>query len=1093
MSVKQRNLDSDWRLVGVFATGVAYLADCNKSAAEEGDTYYNTTSNQLMTYDGSSWSPAGMSGTSPGTLDAVANAGQKITIDGALTTGIEIEAEDAKISTDGALLLLDNNDTGSDVHCLELTNAGTAAALQFTAAQAGSDVQGTGNLWILNSAGGGTFSSVTLGDSEPINFGGSTDAILQWDTARLALTAAADSVLRIGAAAFSYDVEFIGQTAVTNLMKWDMDGGADSLGGLVLDNVDLDIYDSDVIRFGDDQDVTMGYLDTNDNFQILHTGGRVSFGTDGDAPDIYFYSDTAGNYMFWDEDNYTLEVYDCLIDLDDDAILRFGTSADIAFEYDGDSDELRVTGSGKTIILGASGAGLDLKWWGNAAGDYILFDEDNARVEMVDIDMAFNDDAYLYFGTDRDASLKWDNDNSELDIVGNLNVSGTLTISGAFDIGHFAFGDDEELRFGTSNDFVFQYDSATTNMAIDAATANDGIDIGSTVNTDVYFHGGTATYDVHFDASANTLGFLDNAELGFGNTANAPDVTVAWDATTLNITGTGLEIRFGSSGEGMKVTFYGETVGADMVWAEANDVLAIGTGADINLADNCSLLLGAGTTYGGDWNIYSDGTSLFIKEVASAGKGVEFGIDGKGVDVKFFGELSTGFMEWDQDGNTDGALVFDNADAWFGDGDIIILGDGKDLSMSASGTTVTTTLAAGSAWNISDTDNAASKITFGTAGTNGLDLVFQSITAGDHITFDAANKTLTFTDCSQVFDYDNGTVSYTLQADSNDYLALSNDDAAAARLVLGTHTQTNGMDIYINSVTNGDDIIFDAALKTLTFDNIDIALSDDDELRFGDAKDVLMVWDQTTLKFTAATNDTPLTWGGTSYGFDMTYYFETAGSIAIDYDGDDITLSDEVTLQFGTGQDVGLRFDASNLTLSSITADEGFNIGGTTYGFDTTYYFETSGTIDLDYDGKDMTFSDNVGLHLGTGDDITLTWDATKLVVDGNAANTVIAIGLTNNQDIVIYGDDTNYDVEFDTSAETVTFTDFNITMTGTTSANITCALQSDYGGLIIPIAATVAPTTNESPTAGAIVYEVDASKLWVHSAAGAWLGTVLS
>ena len=90
MAVKQRNIHTDWRLIGVFASVTAYLADRNKSSASEGDTFYNTTVNRLETYDGSSWSPAGMSGIGSGSLDAAANIGTKLTIYSALFTVLDI-------------------------------------------------------------------------------------------------------------------------------------------------------------------------------------------------------------------------------------------------------------------------------------------------------------------------------------------------------------------------------------------------------------------------------------------------------------------------------------------------------------------------------------------------------------------------------------------------------------------------------------------------------------------------------------------------------------------------------------------------------------------------------------------------------------------------------------------------------------------------------------------------------------------------------------------------------------------------------------------------------------------------------------------
>lgn len=53
---------------------------------------------------------------------------------------------------------------------------------------------------------------------------------------------------------------------------------------------------------------------------------------------------------------------------------------------------------------------------------------------------------------------------------------------------------------------------------------------------DVWFD---ALYDVHWDKSAYALGFLDNAILGFGNTAAAPDIYMRWDATNLDMLTTG--------------------------------------------------------------------------------------------------------------------------------------------------------------------------------------------------------------------------------------------------------------------------------------------------------------------------------------------------------------------------------------------------------------------------------------------------------------------------------------------------------------------------------------------------------------------------
>lgn len=97
--IRQKNVHSNWRLIGVFSSAANFLAAENKSSASEGDCYYDTTLNQLRTYDGSSWSPAGQNGVTAGSLDDAANVGTKITIDSAFSGGIEIEATDTSALT----------------------------------------------------------------------------------------------------------------------------------------------------------------------------------------------------------------------------------------------------------------------------------------------------------------------------------------------------------------------------------------------------------------------------------------------------------------------------------------------------------------------------------------------------------------------------------------------------------------------------------------------------------------------------------------------------------------------------------------------------------------------------------------------------------------------------------------------------------------------------------------------------------------------------------------------------------------------------------------------------------------------------------
>lgn len=838
MAIKGKNVHDNYILPGVFATAVDYLADRrNGGAAVEGDAYYNTTDNVLMTYNGSVWSPAGMSGIGPGSLDAVVNIGSKVTIDGTLTAGVEIEATDGYIGTDGQLLLLDNDDTGSDVHCLEITDAGTAASIQITSAQASDDIQGTSDTWAITSAGVITGTALTLGDDNAITMGGSSDAVLQWDQSRLALSAAADSVLRIGAAAYTYDVEFIGNTAVTNLMKWDLDGGADSVGALVFDNADLDLGDGDLIRLGDSNDFTLGVTAGSPNNLILTgSGERLTIGADDEGMDVYWYTEATGDYVFFDESNSLVDFIDVNLDLDDDSLLRFGTSNDMTIQYIGASDVLRILGDNLRLDFGATGAGFDMYWMTEDAGNYIFWDEDNSRMDMVDVDLRLDDDARLYFGSDADAYLAWDNTNSTIDVVGNIAITGTLAISGALNIGNISMDDDEELRFGASNDFVLHYDTSAGNLLIDAAAANDIVDFGSSVATDLILHGASASTDVHWDSSENTLGFLDSAVLAFGNTAASPDIEMSWDTTRLNITGSGEEIRIGSSGEGMQVIFYGETAGADMYWAEAADMLLLTGGAAISLNDDVEILFGTGTSNAGDFKMYADDTDLFIQEVSAAGKNLKLGESGKGLHVIFYGDTAGADLEWVQASNM----------LEFQDDAILAFGDASDVTIT---------------WDQSDLliEPATQGVGIIKVGaTAGIDFNFYGDTNTKIASFDSGAAALILDD----YDLTLGDSDILTFGDSDDFTIVHDGattvlliDGGAADTAIGIG-KTNNLDIVIYGDTTTDAVTFDTSAELATLNGFDLQISDDDILQFGDAgtTDCYITWDQTQLQIVPSSN-----------------------------------------------------------------------------------------------------------------------------------------------------------------------------------------------------------------------------------------------
>jgi len=137
------------------------------------------------------------------------------------------------------------------------------------------------------------------------------------------------------------------------------------------------------------------------------------------------------------------------------------------------------------------------------------------------------------------------------------------------------------------------------------------------------------------------------------------------------------------------------------------------------------------------------------------------------------------------------------------------------------------------------------------------------------------------------------------------------------------------------------------------------------------------------------------------------------------YDSD--TFDDNTLQYFGSGRDVSLQFDGTNFELfSTATADMPWAIGGTTYGFDITIYFETEGTIDIDYDGDNMTFSDTISLVFGSDGDWDISCGTTKILQLTPLGDETYAIYVgadTAGADLKIFGADTGEYFHYDSSA----------------------------------------------------------------------------
>jgi len=367
MAIRQKNIQDNFKLVGVFASAADYLTEIGRPEAVEGDTYYDTTLDILRTHDGSAWSNAGANSQSVGSLHDAAVVGSKIT-----GLAVEIEGTDAAIGTNGALLLLDNDDTGADVHALEITSTSTAPAIQITNNTATTDdIQGTGDSWAVTGQGNAAFNSILLADNKALSIGSGSDITLQWDGTGLLIDgAAADTAIKIGASN-NQDVIIYGD-GDTDLVTFDT-----SAELLSLDGFDLQIKDSDFVKFGDESDVTIAWDGSNLLIEAATENvGQIRLGSTN-AMDLAVYGSTATDIALFDASSAVIELNGWDLNLQDADSLFFGDANDISIQWNG-TDLLIDGAAADTVIKIGASNNQNLQIYGGTATNYVLFDTDDA-------------------------------------------------------------------------------------------------------------------------------------------------------------------------------------------------------------------------------------------------------------------------------------------------------------------------------------------------------------------------------------------------------------------------------------------------------------------------------------------------------------------------------------------------------------------------------------------------------------------------------------------------------------------------------------------------------------------------------------------
>ena len=187
-----------------------------------------------------------------------------------------------------------------------------------------------------------------------------------------------------------------------------------------LDTVDLRLGDNDFLQFGDAQDLTITWDGTNLKIAQATVNSGIQLGVSGAGIDLQLFGDTAGRDVLWDQSDDALEFAD-------NAKLSIGTGADIVIAWNATSLAVTQATPDSAILLGVSGAGIDLQFYGDTATRDLIWDQSADS-------LIFNDSALLVFGTGSDVTARFDGTDFDVLAAADDTIIKFGTGTNSFDI-----------------------------------------------------------------------------------------------------------------------------------------------------------------------------------------------------------------------------------------------------------------------------------------------------------------------------------------------------------------------------------------------------------------------------------------------------------------------------------------------------------------------------------------------------------------------------------------------------------------------------------------------------------------------------------
>ena len=520
-----------------------------------------------------------------------------------------------------------------------------------------------------------------------------------------------DAITTTGAITSSSTMQGTTITATTAFVP-DANAGA-ALGTTSLEFSNLFLSDSAVINFGNEQDITLTHtpdtgLTTNGTFQGTTITATTAFVPDANAGAALGTTSLEFSHLF----------------LADSGAVQFGNEQDVTLTH------VHNTG----LLLNST---MALQF--NDASQYI-----NAPSATV-LDINATDEIEL------NATLA--DINANVDVSGTLGVTGALTANAGVVVDNITIDGTEidlssgDLTIDVAGDIFLDAGGGTIRFKDGGTTIADITNNSS----DLQIEAKVQDKDIEFlgddGGSGITALTLDMSEAGaatFNNKVVATELDISGNADidgTTNLDAVDIDgavqidstVTVGVDDTGYDVKFFGATSGSYMLWDES--------GRDLGLFGDSSLFVAGNVDFNGDLDV--DGTTnldaVDIDGAVQIDGTVTVGVDGTGLDVKFFGATSGAYMLWDEsaddlklvgaagftvagdidvDGTTnldavdvDGAVNF-AADVTYADGADIITASAGTSNFRA-GVNAGNSIQSGGNYNVCVGDEAGTAITTG--------------------------------------------------------------------------------------------------------------------------------------------------------------------------------------------------------------------------------------------------------------------------------------------------------------------------------------------------------------------------------------------